>query len=114
MTENTHFHKNPEKCPMDKAAPTLKDKLVRLDQEFPFVADTNASRVFSAVRRMKAEKDTGVPIQYRTGFVISTKTGKRANEMTQREWEDFYKDMCDDLKRQYPQEYRRLFPGRKG
>ena len=98
---------------MDKDAHTLKEKLARLDREFPVVGYTNASRLITAVRRMKAEKEIDLPIQHRTGFAISTKTGKGADEMSQQEWNDFYYDLCGELKRQYPEEYQHLFPDGK-
>ena len=36
---------------------------------------------------MKAEKKMGIPIFLRTGFAISTETGKAANTMTEDEWD---------------------------
>ena len=59
---------------------------------------------------MKAEKERNIPIERRTGFAVSVKTGKAANEMTKREWEQFYSAMVDDLKRDYPDSYADLFP----
>lgn len=95
---------------MDNDARTLEEKLAMLDQKFPLVGYTNASRLITTVRRMKKEKELGIPIQYRTGFAISTKTGKGADEMSEREWNDFYNDLCGELKRQYPEEHQHLFP----
>ncbi len=98
---------------MDNDARTLEEKLAMLDRKFRVVGYTNASRLITAVRRMKAEKDMDLPIQHRTGFAISTKTGKGANEMSEREWDDFYNDLCGELKRQYPEEHQHLFPDGK-
>ncbi len=98
---------------MDDNERTLKEKLTKLDKEHPLVGYTNASRVITTVRRMKAEKEMGIPIQYRTGFAISTKTGKGADEMSEREWNEFYNDLCGELKRQYPEEHQHLFPDGK-
>jgi hypothetical protein len=39
---------------------------------------------------MKAEKTMGIPIFLRSGFAISTETGKAANTMTEDDWEEFY------------------------
>jgi hypothetical protein len=95
---------------MDNDELTLEEKLARLDQKFPLVGYTNARRIITAVRRMKAEEEMGIPIQHRTGFAISTKTGRHANEMAKQEWDDFYKGLCGELKKQYPEEYQHLFP----
>jgi len=88
----------------------IKEQLAKLNKEYPLVPHTNAGRSFSTVRRMKAEKEMGIPINYRSGFAISVKTGKSANEMTEQEWEDFYKDLSEELKKDYPELYISLFP----
>ena len=92
---------------MDKQ--TLEDQLEKLTKEYPLVLHTDAGRSFSTVRRMKAEKKMGIPIFLRTGFAISTKTGKAANTMTEDEWEEFYNALSEQLKRDYPDLYERLF-----
>jgi hypothetical protein len=87
------------------------DELLRsLDKEFPLVPHTGAGRLLSTVRRMKAEKELGVPINRRTGFAISVKKGKPANELQECKWEEFYLSLCDQLKRDYPDLYKQLFP----
>jgi hypothetical protein len=63
---------------------TLNNQLESLDKEYPLVLDTEAGRSFSAVRRMKAEKEIAIPINLRTGFAVSVKTGKAANEILTR------------------------------
>src|SRR5680860_160147 len=88
----------------------VKKQIAKLNKEYPLVPHTNAGRLFSTVRRMKAEKDIGIPINYRSGFAISVKTGKGANEMTEQEWENFYKDLSEELKKDYPELYISLFP----
>ena len=92
---------------MDKQ--TLEDRLERLDEEYPLVLHTDAGRSFSTVRRMNAEKKMGIPIYLRTGFAISVKTGKAANEMTEDEWEEFYNALSERLNHDYPDLYKRLF-----
>ena len=92
---------------MDKQ--TLEDRLERLDEEYPLVLHTDAGRSFSTVRRMNAEKKMGIPIYLRTGFAISVKTGKAANEMTEDEWEEFYNSLSERLNRDYPELYKSLF-----
>jgi hypothetical protein len=77
----------------------LKDQLQKLAKEYPLVPYTEASRTFSTVRRMKAEKEMGIPVFLRTGFAISTRTGKAANTMTEDEWEQFYRALSEQLKR---------------
>lgn len=87
----------------------LARELQKLDKEYPLVPHTRAGQLFSSVRRMKAEKDLGIPIERRTGFAISTRTGKRANQMTEQEWETFYSELCAELKQEFPDEYSRIF-----
>ena len=40
---------------------------------------------------------------------ISVKTGKRAHEMYEMEWNTFYTDLCENLNRNYFSMYDRLF-----
>jgi hypothetical protein len=87
----------------------LKDQLAKLAKEYPLVPHTEAGRTFSTVRRMKAEKEMGIPVFLRTGFAISTRTGKAANTMTEDEWEQFYIALSVQLKRDYPDLYEHIF-----
>lgn len=87
----------------------IKKLLAKLNKEYPLVIDTEAGRLFSMVRRMKAEKKFGVPINVKSGFAISVATGKAANKMTEQEWEKFYKNLCERLKKDHPESYDRLF-----
>jgi hypothetical protein len=75
---------------------------------YPLELHTEARRIFSMVRRMKAEKKMGIPISFRSGFGISTKNGKAANRMNEDEWEEFYNDLSERLKRDNPDLYERL------
>jgi hypothetical protein len=95
---------------MDKDTPSLEERLAKIDKEFPLVPHTGAGRLSSSVRRMKAEKEMHIPINLRSGFAISAKTGKAADKMTEQEWEAFYKDMCEQLRRDYPELYLNVFP----
>src|ERR1039458_1232527 len=88
---------------------TLKHQLEKLAKEHPLVLHTDAGRLFSTVRRMKAERKMGIPIFLRTGFAISTKNGKAANAMTEDEWEEFYYDLSERLNGDYPGLYKILF-----
>jgi hypothetical protein len=88
---------------------TLEDQLEKLTREYPLVLHTDAGRSFSTVRRMKAEKKMGIPINLRSGFAISVKTGKAANAMTEEEWEEFYFALSERLNRDYPDLYKSLF-----
>jgi hypothetical protein len=88
---------------------TLEDQLEKLSKEYPLVLHTDAGRSFSTVRRMTAEKKMGIPINLRTGFAISVKTGKAANAMTEDEWEEFYYALSERLKGDYPDLYERIF-----
>ena len=82
---------------------------MKLDEKYPLIPHTNAGRLFSLVRRMKAEKELKIPISLRTGFGISVETGKAANKMTEQEWEKFYQNLCEQLKKDYLELYDRLF-----
>jgi hypothetical protein len=88
---------------------SLGEKLVELDEKYPLVPHTGAGRIFSTVRRMKAEKEMDIPIGSRSGFAISTKTGRAANNMDEQEWEDFYKSLFEQLKKEYPDLYKNLY-----
>ena len=62
-----------------------------------------------SVRRMKAERELGIPIDRRTGFAISVKDGKPASELDERSWEESFESLCQELKKFYPELYERLF-----
>jgi hypothetical protein len=87
----------------------LLDKLEKINKECPLIPHTNAGRMFSMVRRMKAEKEMKIPQEFRSGFAISVKTGKHTNEMTAEEWKEFYASMVSSLKEQYPELYEQIF-----
>jgi hypothetical protein len=91
----------------------LKEKLARLNQEYHLIPYTNSSRLFSMVRRMKAEKEMDIPIHLRSGFAISVKTGKAADKMNEQEWEGFYRKLSEQLRRDYPRLYASVFPKQK-
>ena len=88
---------------------TLEDHLEGLNKGYPLVLHTEAGRTFSTVRRLKAEKEIGIPINRRTGFAVSVKIGKAANEMTDDEWEEFFNSLSERLKGDYPDLYKSLF-----
>ena len=83
--------------------------LKKLNEEFPLTKHTGVGMLYTTVRRMKAEKELNIPIAWRIGSAISVETGKRGNEMNEQEWNKFYKDLCENLKRDYPSMYDRLF-----
>ncbi len=97
---------------MDKQA--LETQYAIIENEYPLVEETEVGRTFSMVRRMTIEKLIGLPINYRSGFAISTKTGKAANEMTEDEWEEFYFDLSAGLNRDFPHLYETLFSKTRG
>jgi hypothetical protein len=84
-------------------------QLEKLAKENPLILHTDAGRTFSMVRRMKAEKKMGIPTTLRSGFAISTESGKAANAMTEDEWEEFYDALSKHLRHNYPGLYARLF-----
>jgi hypothetical protein len=89
---------------------SYNELLAMLQEKYPFLPYTRASRLFSLVRRMKAEKEYDIPISLRSGFAVSVELNKHAHEMTEQEWENFYNQFCEQLKRDYPRLYNRLFP----
>jgi len=93
---------------------TLQEKLEMLNRDYQLIPHTRSSRSFSTVRRMKVEKELNIPIKLRASWVISTKMRKRANEMSADEWESFYESLCEELKRNNPELYQRVFPDHEG
>jgi len=83
--------------------------LTKLNKEFPLARHTGIGMLFTTVRRMKAEKELDIPLTWRTGFAISVESGKRGYEMNEEEWNKFYHDLCENLKRDYPDMYNRVF-----
>ena len=94
---------------MDSNAPTFEEKVEKILSEYVLIPHTRSSRLYSTVRRMKAEKELSVPLDCRAGYVISTKTSHRANEMDMEEWEAFYAVLSNELKTDYPDIYQKLF-----
>lgn len=86
----------------------LQEKILKLDKEYPLAIHTNAGRLFSAVRRMTAEKELDIPINLRTGFAVSVKLGKSANQMSKEEWEEFYSTLSGELNSKYPELYEQI------
>jgi len=87
----------------------LKKLLTELEEKCPIINQPINERDFSIVRRMKAEKELNIPIKRRFGRVISAKTRKPANKMSETEWEDFYQELCVQLKEEHADMYARLF-----
>lgn len=98
----------------DKQGLTLEEKLVKLSIFFPLIPHTNSGRLYSTVRKMKAEQEMNIPINLRSGFAISVATGKAANQMNQKEWQDFFLALSKQLKKDYPNLYQQIFPIPKG
>ncbi|MBW6471757.1 MAG: hypothetical protein K0B14_01430 [Anaerolineaceae bacterium] len=80
-----------------------------IQKEYPLVMFTGSSRLYTMVRRMQAEKKNNIPCELRSGFAVSVKSGKHANEMAEQEWEDFYNALRKELKENYPMLYHKLF-----
>ena len=87
----------------------IEELLRSLEEKYPLVPHTGAGQLYSAVRRMRAEKECGIPISRRTGFAVSVEHGKPANELDESDWEDFYESLCDQLKERYPDLHTQLF-----
>jgi hypothetical protein len=97
----------------DNDTPSIEERLAKLAKEYPLSPHTGIGRLTTTVRRMRAEKEMDIPINLRTGFAFSIRTGKAANEMTEPEWEIFYKELCEQLRRDYPDMYSSEFPERQ-
>jgi len=82
--------------------------LKKLNELFPRTIHTGIGRLSSTVRRMKAEKELNIPIEWRIGSAISVETGKYGHEMIKNEWNKFYTDLCEELKQKYPSQYDRI------
>ena len=87
----------------------IEEVIRSLEEKYPFVLHTNAGRLFSTVRRMKAERELGLPVARRSGFAISVKDSKPANELHETAWESFYSRLCKDLQERYPDLHDQLF-----
>jgi hypothetical protein len=94
---------------MEQKFVSFEDRRDKILNEYVLIPHTRSSRLYSTVRRMKAEKELAVPFDQRNGFVISTGTGLRTNEMAKKEWEGFYEALSNELKTDYPDIYARLF-----
>jgi hypothetical protein len=73
--------------------------LKKLNKISPLTRHTGIGRLYTTVRRMKTEKELNIPIEWRIGSAISVETRKRGNEMSENEWNKFYTDLCENLKR---------------
>ena len=88
----------------------LENKIRWIDEHCPMILHTGASQLFTAVRRMQAEKQLDIPMHCRTGGAISVEDGKRADELDASAWEALFARLCADLQRRYPDLHGRLFP----
>jgi hypothetical protein len=105
------FDRREEKGMADEGE--LDAKIGYLEQHLPLTVHTGVGRLVTTVRRMKAEKELGIPINRRTGFAVSVKHSKPANELEQDAWEEFFSDLCADLRRYYPDLYADVFNDRE-
>jgi len=87
----------------------LEETWKMIQEKYPLIMFTGSSRLYSMVRRMQAEKKYGIPVELRSGFAFSVKTGKHANEMAEQEWEKLYTALRNELKRKYPGLYSNLY-----
>lgn len=90
---------------MDDVERVLED----MNDRFPLVPHSGAGRLYSMVRRMKAEKEYGIPVDRRSGFAISVKDGKPANDLAEDEWEEYFSRLSTELQSKYPELYQKLF-----
>lgn len=74
-----------------------------LRRDYPFARHTNAGRMFSTERRMKAERELGLPVARRSGFAISVASSRDTSELEKVVWDGFHKANCHDLAKSYPE-----------
>jgi hypothetical protein len=74
-------------------------QLKQLAEEYPLVLHTDAGRTFPMVRRMKEEKEMGVPINPSFRFRGFHGKWKVGNAVTENEWEEFYNALSEHLRR---------------
>jgi hypothetical protein len=86
----------------------------QLESDYPLVPHDGPSGLYSAVRRMKAERDLGIPIHRRSGSAVSLARGQNVSEMLASDWEAFYAELSEELRRRYPELHARLFPSGGG
>ncbi|WP_066219503.1 hypothetical protein [Formosa haliotis] len=90
---------------------SVKEAVVKqLKEAVPPARGTGVGMLATAIRRKNIEKDLNIPIPWRSGVAISVATGKAGNEMIEEEWNTFYSDLCENLKRDYPELYESMFP----
>ena len=89
---------------------SLQEKLELIDREFPIVMYTGSSRLITTIRRMREQENLGIPVEFRFGNAISTQNGLYANKMTDEGWHSFFNNLKGQLKRDYPDSYKAIFP----
>ncbi len=95
--------------PKELESLTLQERLHELERRFPIQLFTGRSAAVTTVRRMKAEKEWGIPVFMRNGCAVSVEFGTNANQLQEEQWERFYGQMVDQLKRIYPEHYEQIF-----
>jgi len=91
---------------MDNLAAVIES----LERTCPLVPHTAAGRLYSAVRRMKMEKELAIPIRHRAASFVCAETGKAANELSEADWDDLYSWLSSRLQLRYPELHTHLFP----
>jgi hypothetical protein len=74
-----------------------------------FVGFTEASRLFTTVKRMKYDREHAIPSSERDTHAISVETGKSSREMTDEEADVWYLQLCAELLSKYPHLYQSIF-----
>ena len=87
----------------------LQALLQLIEDRCPVQGYTAAALLCTSVRRMKMEKDLGIPLAQRTSSVVWSEVGKPLNEPDQEQWAEIYVWLCERLRARYPGEYARLF-----
>lgn len=90
---------------------TVEEKIAYVEEAFPLSLKTDFDRLFTTVQRMKAEKDFEIPMDRRNGFTFSVRTGENLSGITEEAWNMLFTMLSNQLKRQRPDTWKRLFGG---
>lgn len=94
---------------VNNAKMTTEEKVDYVEKTFPLNPKTDFDRLFTRVRRMKAEKEFEIPMNQRIGFTFSVRTGENLSGISEEAWNMLFAMLSDQLKRQHPDTWRRLF-----
>ncbi len=96
------------KVDLERRRQDLSLRLAFLHENCQITPHTRPGRLFTTVKRMKAEEELAIPIVDRYGGVSSAALGLPAHRMSPFEWGVFYMMLADQLHSDYPELYTSL------